>query len=552
MLSENAHTAPLSGLKGFRLWSLFPYIGVILAFLPMMVLRDFTPANELRYLSIADEALSTGRMWAFTNHGLAYADKPPLYLWIVMACRVMLGRHAIWALSFFSLIPALVITRVMSVWTSRTVGHGGGQAPVWLTLTFGLFAGMSVFLRMDMLMTMFIVLALWQFYRNYEHEGRLTAGRRMAFAVWIFMAVFSKGPMGILIPLVSTTVFLALRRDLRGWSRHWGWQTWGVLLFLCVLWFGAVLIEGGVAYLDNLLVRQTVGRAVNSFHHKRPFWYYVMTLPYTLLPWTVLVVWSLWRLVSDRRKSMRSVVTQFCLTVFLSTLVLLSLISSKIQVYMLPAYPFVAALTGIAIGRYGWSRGAAFSVALPLGALALGGVSFLAAGCVWSIAASKWWIWTVGAVAVAGATATFYILYVSKDLSRAVSSLSVAFLAVIFIGGFALPEYNSDIGYAEMARTAMEKSVANGGVRLKTWRVSRAENLDVYLGDVPFDVCEPDTEDSAAFEPTEACVIMTRRKYQDEIVGSRQVWQVGRKYSVVFAGPVSSPASPYKKKDYYE
>ena len=39
------------------------YIGVVVALVPVMVLRDFTPDNELRYLSIADEAL---RRWKTT------------------------------------------------------------------------------------------------------------------------------------------------------------------------------------------------------------------------------------------------------------------------------------------------------------------------------------------------------------------------------------------------------------------------------------------------------------------------------------------------------
>ena len=39
------------------------YIGGVVALVPVMVLRDFTPDNELRYLSIADEAL---RRWKTT------------------------------------------------------------------------------------------------------------------------------------------------------------------------------------------------------------------------------------------------------------------------------------------------------------------------------------------------------------------------------------------------------------------------------------------------------------------------------------------------------
>ena len=33
------------------------YLGLCAALIPVLLLRDFTPSNELRYLSIADEAL---------------------------------------------------------------------------------------------------------------------------------------------------------------------------------------------------------------------------------------------------------------------------------------------------------------------------------------------------------------------------------------------------------------------------------------------------------------------------------------------------------------
>lgn len=38
----------------------FVYLFILLALLPVLLLRDYTPGNELRYLSIADEALRNG------------------------------------------------------------------------------------------------------------------------------------------------------------------------------------------------------------------------------------------------------------------------------------------------------------------------------------------------------------------------------------------------------------------------------------------------------------------------------------------------------------
>ena len=43
-----------------------------------MLNRDCTPANELRYLSIANEAIENGSFFEFTNNAIHNADKPPI------------------------------------------------------------------------------------------------------------------------------------------------------------------------------------------------------------------------------------------------------------------------------------------------------------------------------------------------------------------------------------------------------------------------------------------------------------------------------------------
>ena len=50
------------------------YLLFLVLLLPAFVMRDYTPDNELRYLSIADEALRDHSFFAFHNHGLACAD----------------------------------------------------------------------------------------------------------------------------------------------------------------------------------------------------------------------------------------------------------------------------------------------------------------------------------------------------------------------------------------------------------------------------------------------------------------------------------------------
>lgn len=81
------------------------YIFILACFIPLFIFRDFTPNNELKYLSIADEAIRNGNILTFWNHGISYADKPPLYFWILMLGKWLTGTHSMLFVALFSMIP---------------------------------------------------------------------------------------------------------------------------------------------------------------------------------------------------------------------------------------------------------------------------------------------------------------------------------------------------------------------------------------------------------------------------------------------------------------
>ena len=45
------------------------YSAILVCLLPVLLLRAYTPSSELRYLSIADEALRCHHFFAFTDGG---------------------------------------------------------------------------------------------------------------------------------------------------------------------------------------------------------------------------------------------------------------------------------------------------------------------------------------------------------------------------------------------------------------------------------------------------------------------------------------------------
>lgn len=450
------------------------YILLILFFLPLLYFRDFTPNNELRYLSIANEACQHHRYFTFTNHSAVYADKPPLYFWLILAAKQVTGHHQMWLLSLFSLLPALIILYLMNRWVGPFVNSSYKQAGALMLLTSGLFAGSAVVLRMDMLMCLFIVLALYTFYRIYRGENRLRY--RLLLPVYIFLALFSKGPVGLIVPLVSIYVFLLLKKEGKKSGRYFGWLQWVILLLLCGLWFMGVYLEGGKTYLYNLLFHQTVDRAVNAFHHQRPFYYYLESYWYALAPWSLFYITVLF--IGIRRKGLRTDLEKLFLTVILTTFVLLSVFSSKLAIYLLPTFPFFTYLSLLFLPGIP-SKNLLFTVFIPAVLLlfAFPGILISSRYISFQIPFSL----KVSAFLLSlSAGLTLFFTY-RKNILKAVNSLGGGILIALFFGSFALPVINPYIGFKQISDKALQIARQNGIDRFLFYKFRSGENMDVYL-----------------------------------------------------------------------
>jgi 4-amino-4-deoxy-L-arabinose transferase-like glycosyltransferase len=491
-----------------KMYSNLYYLVFCIALLPILFLRDFTPSNELRYLSIADEAIRNHTFFTFTNHGVVYADKPPLFFWFVMLGKWLLGSHQMWFLSLISLVPALVIVRTMDQWIKSETDWQSRNVAQMMLLTTGLFAGLIITLRMDMLMCMFIVLALRAFHRMYSSPD---VDKRAAwlFPVYIFLAVFSKGMVGLLVPLCSTFAFLLWTGRIRQFGKYWGWRTWSVLIFGFLLWFSAVYAESGYDYLNNLIFHQTIGRTFNSFHHRAPFYYYGISVWYSIAPWTLLVIGLL--VAAAVRKLFSTDLQRLFCSVFFSTFIILSCISSKLQVYLLPAFAFMIYLAAMYLQRFKqapWLHvifvitAAIFVVVLPaaLFVLSLESMTYLRHAAVYAAA-------TV--MTLCGLWALWSHFWLRRDLISNIRVLAIGLTCTLFIGGWVFPAINPWIGYKALCQASLDMAKEKMTDNIAVWGVKRSENMDVYLGR-PVNVIEtPDVENVRSHHRT---VLMVRQR----------------------------------------
>ncbi|MCD7970478.1 MAG: dolichyl-phosphate-mannose--protein mannosyltransferase [Alistipes sp.] len=448
----------------------------ILLLLPVLIMRDYQPSHELKYLSIVDEALENNTWFAFYNHGEPYADKPPLFFWGMMIAKKLTGRHLLWLIGLLSLVPAAGVMAVMDKWFARA---GIAHYPLASNLMLGtcvMFLGAAGVLRMDMLMLFFIVLSLYTFYKIYS--GQANRWDRWLLPVWIFLALFSKGPVGLLVPVLSIVVFLAVKRDLRFLVKCFGGGL--MILVLSALWFFMVYLDGGPEYLDNLLFKQTVGRGIDAYHHKEPFWYYFVHILWMLAPWTLLIAAAMGTGLKNR--IMRNDTQKFFFCIMVVTFLMLTAFSSKVQIYMLPVFPFLVYLASAYMygcGRCKWIK-AGIAVPAVVAVLALPASLYAAISSNFGF---RELFPVILGMAVISAGALWSVTVLRKQsASRGAAVLSFSILLGIAVSAFSLPVFNQYIGFGTMAKGGVESASEAGADNYAYFRFYRGQNMDVYTG----------------------------------------------------------------------
>jgi 4-amino-4-deoxy-L-arabinose transferase-like glycosyltransferase len=272
--------------------------------------------------------------------GEVYTDKPPLYFWILLLSQKVFGEYSATAMVSPSIISAIIVILSTFYFASSFLKDKYAFLAGIILATSLLFFSLSIFVRMDLSMMVFIVASLFSFFKAYQNQKHYLY---LLFYLFMGIATAIKGPAGFLIPLVIIPGFLVWDNNLKELKKMKLFK--GALIFISVilLWLIPAFVFGGREYIYSLVVLQTFGRAVDSFAHSEPFYYYFMTFPVTFLPWTLLLVSSFFYVFKYNKNI--STELKFVLSWFILPLILFSLFSGKLVFYLLPIYPAAAVLT---------------------------------------------------------------------------------------------------------------------------------------------------------------------------------------------------------------
>lgn len=317
---------------------------VLLSVLLTPIQRELYVGDETKYSQVVRE-MRGGSIFLPTLEGSPFTHKPPLHFWIIDALTLPFGVYSIWPF----VIPSMLAFAALLWLLYRMGGRMGGPIAAFGGGTSLMVWGSAQTARMDVTFTALLVLAVWMiecFFDRDDFRALLWAGVAVGFAA------LAKGPMAPVIAIVLI-LFEALRR--RRLPR--GNYVLPVLAMLAVplLWLVPAVIIGGESYWREIFFKQTVGRAVGAWVHKSPPWFYLVHAPLDVVPWFLLLVVAL--VAAYKRHDARA---KFFVSWLLAVLVPYSLLSSKLDIYMMALVPPVALLIGRLAGTedrwWTWGR----------------------------------------------------------------------------------------------------------------------------------------------------------------------------------------------------
>jgi 4-amino-4-deoxy-L-arabinose transferase-like glycosyltransferase len=349
----------------------------ILAFVGIAT-RPLTPIDETRYVSAAWEMWLRGDFLVPFKNGEPYSHKPPFMFWMFQVGWFVFGVNEWWPRLIQPLFSAgaLLLTYLLArrLWPQQV--DLGGQAALVLVSAL-LWILFSTTLMFDVILAFWVLLGM---------HGVLVAadGKPRGFAmlgIAIGMGVLTKGPV-VLLNVLPVTVLapwwhpgMPHKGTPMQWRRWFGGVILAVLLgaAIALAWALPAGMAGGEAYRNAIFWGQTADRMVDSFAHRRPFWWYLPLLPVLLFPW---FVWpGLWKALVRHRRNGLDWGSRFCLAWMLPVFIAFCFISGKQPHYLVPLFPPFALLAARVL--YGQQE---TKVGLPaLLAAALGGALILAA-----------------------------------------------------------------------------------------------------------------------------------------------------------------------------
>jgi len=344
-----------------------------------------TDPDETFYAQSAKEMLERSDWLTPHLYGKPQFEKPVLFYWLVKASFKIFGVNefaARFPSAVFGLLGVIAIYLLGTILFNRKAGFLSAVILAtnveYIVLSRACVTDMTLF-------TLMLLGVLFFFYGYMKEKGFCYVLSSAAFA----LAVLTKGPLFIMLPVLIVLIYLFLVKDLKAITKMPVVLSVIVFIAVAVPWYLVTYKVYGKEFIDSFFGFHNITRFTQAEHKIGSQFYYNIPVVFAgFFPWSVFLPFGFWHLFKKGQGSRvkgqgeRGAIV-FLFTWFLVIFGFFSVSSTKLPTYIFPSFLSAALITGAVWddflhGSKNAMKPMRFSYYILLAAIIIGGIGLLA------------------------------------------------------------------------------------------------------------------------------------------------------------------------------
>jgi 4-amino-4-deoxy-L-arabinose transferase-like glycosyltransferase len=301
----------------------------IIFFIPFLGRVHLFDWDEINFAESAREMIVTGNYHRVQINFQPFWEKPPLFFWLQVGAMKMFGINEFAARfpnAIFGIITLVTFFLIGKKYKSPQFGF------IWAISYLGSFLPHLYFKSgiIDPVFNYFIFLSIYFMYLDISGEVFKNKYAYPSLAgLFIGLATLTKGPVGLLVFLISFFVYFLFTR----FKNFPSIKKTGLFIFffslICLLWFGQEIINNGFWFLKEFLSYQVDLFLHPVASHGEPFYYHFVVVFVGCFPISIIALPILFGKKAEVKKDFLRLMK----ILFWTVMILFSITTTKIVHY---------------------------------------------------------------------------------------------------------------------------------------------------------------------------------------------------------------------------
>jgi len=513
------------------------FLVLILILLPLFLfgfnlgLPSLWDESEAMYCEVAREILQTGDWITMHFNFQEWFIHPPFYMWLTALTAKFIGWSELvcrlWA-AIFGVGSVLATYYLGKDLFQKKVGFFAGLIMA-TTLQIIIASRIGV---MDSALNFLVTISILLFYKGNK------TGKDIYYLLGVIaasFAVLTKGPIGIILPVLIAFVYLLLAKEFKSLKFAMLLKAAAVFLIIVAPWYIAEYLRHGGEFIKYCFGYQSFGRFFGSVEAQSgPWYYYLGIIPLGFLPWTAFLPASLIQLFRSRAKKESLLLFVWMVVV----LVLFSVAGTKLPNYILFIYPALSIVVAKFVCDYIYKdgeqsivKGMHFSFVLLLLIVSLmvfAAYRYLQFGLQVEYIENAHIFSALAYVVIIGTSLSFVLFLFGKKRYS-------AFLAIIFTVCLMIWTLSVDIlpvieQYKPIKALATEvKGLMHHDEQLACYKTSRIASIVYYMGSPVIWIEKEDSLNAFVEQKNDIYYYIMRKNDYSELKNKKSLYLIGQK-----------------------